>query len=170
IADAHEFHFFGEGADWKGIYLPIILFTDQGLVAFSSKEFQLDNDGAVVVEKKGQQVVRYHNKIYYASAEAEHGSFLSMTTNDKGEHVVSNAKPWDFSITKISFTILFSVAVLCLIFISVANAYKKRQGKASKGLQSLIEPIIIFVRDDIDRKSTRLNSSHVKISYAVFCL
>src|SRR5690606_41900172 len=25
-------------------------------------------------------------------------------------------------------------------------------------------------RADIDRKSTRLNSSHVKISYAVFCL
>src|SRR5690606_41917054 len=25
-------------------------------------------------------------------------------------------------------------------------------------------------RDAIDRKSTRLNSSHVKISYAVFCL
>src|SRR5690606_41507789 len=25
-------------------------------------------------------------------------------------------------------------------------------------------------RGDIDRKSTRLNSSHVKISYAVFCL
>src|SRR5690606_40251891 len=26
------------------------------------------------------------------------------------------------------------------------------------------------VPDEIDRKSTRLNSSHVKISYAVFCL
>src|SRR5690606_39969065 len=26
------------------------------------------------------------------------------------------------------------------------------------------------IRIDIDRKSTRLNSSHVKISYAVFCL
>src|SRR5690606_33510962 len=25
-------------------------------------------------------------------------------------------------------------------------------------------------QDDLDRKSTRLNSSHVKISYAVFCL
>src|SRR5690349_24211217 len=25
-------------------------------------------------------------------------------------------------------------------------------------------------RDDTDRKSTRLNSSHVEISYAVFCL
>src|SRR5436305_9134878 len=26
------------------------------------------------------------------------------------------------------------------------------------------------LRDDEDRKSTRLNSSHVRISYAVFCL
>src|SRR5690606_42150367 len=26
------------------------------------------------------------------------------------------------------------------------------------------------IRDALDRKSTRLNSSHVKISYAVFCL
>src|SRR5690554_1327107 len=149
IADAHEFHFFGEGADWKGIYFPIILFTDHGLVTFSAKEFQLDHDGAVVVEKNGQHFVRYHNQIYYASAEAEHGAFLNMTTDEKGEHVVLNAKPWDFSITKNSFTILFSVAVLCFIFISVAKSYKKREGKAPKGFQSLVEPIIIFVRDDI---------------------
>src|SRR5690606_41019296 len=27
-----------------------------------------------------------------------------------------------------------------------------------------------LLRGDLDRKSTRLNSSHVKISYAVFCL
>src|SRR3989442_3079373 len=26
------------------------------------------------------------------------------------------------------------------------------------------------IRDTLDRKSTRLNSSHVRISYAVFCL
>src|SRR5690554_7025689 len=29
---------------------------------------------------------------------------------------------------------------------------------------------IIVATDDEDRKSTRLNSSHVRISYAVFCL
>src|SRR5690554_5244220 len=31
--------------------------------------------------------------------------------------------------------------------------------------------ITVFVRDneEVDRKSTRLNSSHVRISYAVFC-
>src|SRR5207249_11432201 len=28
----------------------------------------------------------------------------------------------------------------------------------------------VILRDDQDRKSTRLNSSHVSISYAVFCL
>src|SRR5690606_41755069 len=29
---------------------------------------------------------------------------------------------------------------------------------------------LVFCDPNIDRKSTRLNSSHVKISYAVFCL
>src|SRR5690606_41822960 len=32
------------------------------------------------------------------------------------------------------------------------------------------DPLRPQVVDDLDRKSTRLNSSHVKISYAVFCL
>src|SRR5690625_6601243 len=31
-------------------------------------------------------------------------------------------------------------------------------------------PFITTINDIIDRKSTRLNSSHVAISYAVFCL
>src|SRR5690554_7438338 len=31
-------------------------------------------------------------------------------------------------------------------------------------------PVEVLGRKDQDRKSTRLNSSHVRISYAVFCL
>src|SRR2546430_11867706 len=31
-------------------------------------------------------------------------------------------------------------------------------------------PAIVWVHENIDRKSTRLNSSHSQISYAVFCL
>lgn len=38
---------------------------------------------------------------------------------------------------------------MLVIFLTVANGYKKREGKAPKGLQSVLEPIIIFVRDDI---------------------
>jgi len=149
IADAHEFHFFGEGENWKGLYLPVILWTNEGLVTFSSKEFQLDQEGSVVVEKGNQRFTRYHNKIYYASAEADHGTYLAKTAAADGHYEVANAKPLDFSITKNVFTIILSIIVLCVIFISIAGSYKKREGKAPKGLQSLLEPIIIFVRDDI---------------------
>src|SRR5690349_22610273 len=40
---------------------------------------------------------------------------------------------------------------------------------AARGEQSNAGPRHCFCRDQ-DRKSTRLNSSHVEISYAVFCL
>src|SRR5690606_40103023 len=40
------------------------------------------------------------------------------------------------------------------------------------GVRCLEDPELVdrLRREQIDRKSTRLNSSHVKISYAVFCL
>src|SRR5690606_41299309 len=52
--------------------------------------------------------------------------------------------------------------------------YRKVREKGSKGLfgrwkliwQFAVGAVVVTV----DRKSTRLNSSHVKISYAVFCL
>lgn len=39
--------------------------------------------------------------------------------------------------------------VLLLVFFSITSAYKKRAGKAPKGLQSLLEPVVLFVRDDV---------------------
>src|SRR2546427_5637617 len=36
--------------------------------------------------------------------------------------------------------------------------------------QLLVEPLVLPFLDPADRKSTRLNSSHSQISYAVFCL
>lgn len=57
----------------------------------------------------------------------------------------------DLSITKTVLAIFFSAILLFVIFISVANSYRKNRGKAPKGLQSLLEPLILFVRDDIAR-------------------
>src|SRR5947207_7409237 len=37
-------------------------------------------------------------------------------------------------------------------------------------LAGMIEPVLADDRQHLDRKSTRLNSSHTVISYAVFCL
>ncbi|HRZ22296.1 MAG TPA: F0F1 ATP synthase subunit A, partial [Bacteroidales bacterium] len=40
-----------------------------------------------------------------------------------------------------------SCILICIIFISVARSYRKREGHAPKGLQSILEPVILFVRD-----------------------
>src|SRR5690606_41041456 len=47
---------------------------------------------------------------------------------------------------------------------------RRRRGIARGGAElDSVEPVH-RQREGLDRKSTRLNSSHVKISYAVFCL
>src|SRR5699024_11834530 len=46
------------------------------------------------------------------------------------------------------------------------NSIKKRSGNVSVGTS--IFAMVVLEKED--RKSTRLNSSHVSISYAVFCL
>ncbi|GAA4797494.1 F0F1 ATP synthase subunit A [Olivibacter ginsenosidimutans] len=151
ISDSHEFHFWGHGDSWTGLYLPIILYTNNGLVCFSAKEFHLNDDGSVVVEKDGMRFARAHGKIYYAADEPEHGSYVHHEKNSAGDEVITNARPLDFSITKNAFTVLLSVVLLTIIFLSVAKGYKKREGRAPKGLQSFMEPLIIFVRDEIAR-------------------
>src|SRR5690606_40279279 len=49
---------------------------------------------------------------------------------------------------------------------ALVQAYLQATGKPAEEL----ETEDIFDPRKVDRKSTRLNSSHVKISYAVFCL
>ncbi|MCF8345466.1 MAG: F0F1 ATP synthase subunit A, partial [Bacteroidales bacterium] len=39
------------------------------------------------------------------------------------------------------------------MFISIAKRYKKRKGEAPKGLQSLLEPLILFIRDDVAKEA-----------------
>ncbi|MBD1427103.1 F0F1 ATP synthase subunit A [Sphingobacterium arenae] len=150
IGDSHEFTFFGgdpEGkTKWVGIYLPVILYTENGLVAFCSSEFARNDDGTKIVEKKGQAFVKYHGKIYYAADQAnEHSSYIVYDE----EHHATNKRPLDFSITKNVFSIFLGFIVLILVFFAVARGYKKNAGKAPKGIQSFMEPIILFVRDEI---------------------
>src|SRR2546426_4563251 len=50
--------------------------------------------------------------------------------------------------------------------------HPRREVKISKSIENILEDAVtrIFSIDLEDRKSTRLNSSHLVISYAVFCL
>src|SRR5690606_40911819 len=61
------------------------------------------------------------------------------------------------------------------IIFATYSITEERKGKVTFGGPYVISHQDIMVRKDdtsinTDRKSTRLNSSHVKISYAVFCL
>src|SRR5437868_8341505 len=46
----------------------------------------------------------------------------------------------------------------------------QRSAQAAREIKGLIQDSVHKVDKASDRKSTRLNSSHVSISYAVFCL
>lgn len=56
---------------------------------------------------------------------------------------------YDFSITKNVMSMFLVCGLLFFMFRSIAKAYKKRDGQAPKGLQSLLEPVIVFLRDEV---------------------
>lgn len=60
---------------------------------------------------------------------------------------------YDFSITKSVFGMLFILSVMLWMFISIAGSYKKNPGKAPKGMANALEPLILFIRDEIAKPS-----------------
>ncbi len=146
IADSHNFHIL----DWKGhpvsMPLPVILWTDNGLVTFMSSEFHHDEKATVIVEKKDQKFTIYHGKIYYANNEAdEHGKYVDF---DQDQHPI-NSRVIDLSITKNVFSMFLSMIVLILLFLTAARSYKKIGNGAPKGIAKFMEPIIVFIRDEV---------------------
>jgi F-type H+-transporting ATPase subunit a len=140
VVDAREIHFFTLGAGTENekhisIPLPQIIYTsDRGLEMFSSAQFHN-------AESKYDRYFLLHNHIYIADENGE----LSY---DEAE-AITNASPLDLSITKTVFGIFLAIGLMFFIFMSIASAYKKRVGMAPKGLQSFVEPLIIFIRDEV---------------------
>ncbi len=58
-------------------------------------------------------------------------------------------RPIDISITKNILSLFIGVTIMLLLFISIARRYKNNPNKAPKGVQAFVEPLILFVRDDI---------------------
>ncbi len=137
IADAHDWHLWGH----TSIHLPVIVYTDKGFECFSSGKFE---HGHAIY-----QGANYNYKIVKHPGEQKERIKVVDANGNIDE--VASASVIDLSITKNIASLLFSVVVLLIMFISIANGYKKRGIGAPKGLGSWLEPIIIFVRDDIAR-------------------
>lgn len=142
ISDSHDWHLWGH----TSIPLPVILYTDKGMEVFLSSEFHHGEHD-------------YSGKHYtYRWVDKKK---IKVVDAAGGIDEAASSKVWDFSITKNVASMFLAMTIMIIIFTSVASAYKKREGKAPKGLQSFMEPLILFVRDDIAKP----NIGH---SYAKF--
>jgi len=139
IKDSHGFHVAGD----ISVPLPVILWTDNGLVTFMSSKFHHDVEGKTIVEKKGLKFVNLHEKIYQLNVDATTVSF------DAEHHPANAVRPLDISITKNVFSMFLSMIVILLIFLTAAKSYKKSTNGVPTGVAKFMEPIILFIRDEV---------------------
>jgi len=135
VVDNHEWHIATIGHYDLYIPLPVLIICDGQFHAFWSSKFHNETNSYLgfTICKEGTN----KGKIVTLK-EARNGKGLSV---------------YDFSITKTVLAIFLSGFFLILIFISVANRYKKEHNKAPHGLQNLLEPVILFIRDDVAKSS-----------------
>jgi F-type H+-transporting ATPase subunit a len=148
VKDAYGMHLFtlNEGKPNEkhvSIPLPIILWTDNGLVTFMSSEFHHDYNGEVVVEKDGMRFANVHEKIYQLN------SGETSVLYDEEHHPINASLPLDFSITRNVFMMWFSIIVIISIFVTAARKYRSSTDNVPKGIAGFVEPLVVFVRDEI---------------------
>jgi F-type H+-transporting ATPase subunit a len=134
VLDAHEWHIMKIGETHVSIPLPVILYTrEKGLSVFLSSRFH-----------HGTQAY----KGYVLAEEGPHKGKIAIANADGSVNEEARL-PVDLSITKTVAAMLVSMIIMLLVFLPLARKYTKNPGKAPSGFQSLIEPVILFVRDDI---------------------
>ena len=114
------------------IYLPVILYSkEKGLSLFSSRKLAHGHEyeGYILIEEGDLK-----------------GRIASIDEN--GEINEENL-PLDLSMTKTVMGMLFSAIIGLFLFLSLARSYKKAGISHPKGMQGFLEPIILFVRDEI---------------------
>ncbi len=131
IGDSYDWHIATFGETHISIPLLVIVISKtSGLHVFMSSKFHHGHSA-------------YKNfKIAHGDDNSNKGKVVELIN---GEEV----RPYDISITKVTLSLFISIAIILWVFLSVAKAYRRREGKAPKGLQSFLEPLILFIRDDI---------------------
>jgi F-type H+-transporting ATPase subunit a len=128
ITDAPDWHIVTIDGHDISVPLPVILYSSQrGFAVFSSARFE-------------------HGTVAYNGYKIEHGHITAVDAAGAPDHSVNL---YNISITKNVASMFISAALLLFIFLSIANAYKKKPGQSPSGMQSFFEPIILYIRDDV---------------------
>jgi len=137
VSDAHDWHIVSFGDKHISIPLPVIVYSKNPEL-HQGKSFH----------------VFMSSKFHHGHADYM-GFRISQTKENKGkivevdEHGNEVGKPTDISITKTIAGVIVSVIILLWLVFSVAGSAKKNKGKAPGGLQNLIEPLVLFIRDEV---------------------
>lgn len=133
IADSHEWHILTKkDGESVAIYLPVILYSkEKGVSLFSSRKLA-------------------HGHEYKGYKLEEEGDLKGKIVNVNESGVIDEENlPLDLSMTKTVVGLLSAAIIGLWIFLSLARSYRKTGISYPKGIQSFLEPIILFVRDDI---------------------
>ncbi len=114
----------------------------QGLVKLDG-EHPFDLQKVQINGKEKEQVaVLYNNKNY---------NTLAKSTLDGGVMGGGITNFYDFSITKNVVSMILMCLFLAWIFIKIARMYKIRRGKEPRGIQSFMEPIFLFIQEEVSK-------------------
>jgi F-type H+-transporting ATPase subunit a len=173
ISDAHSIHFFGQ----VSLPLPCIVKTEKGFDVFMSSVFMDEHHEptkSYTSASTGNTYVLHHEKIYTIDSSESHtiraelievaaDSMVSETDSlrigsvappadahaEEGHEEFHGHAVLDFSITKSVLGMLLMLALVMIIFISMAKIYERRKGQAPKGMQNLLEPLVLFIKDEV---------------------
>lgn len=139
ILDNHEWHIATFNEKHINIPLPIIIYSykQQKWFFFMSSKF-------------------HHGEKVYNGLKLETEGDLSgkiVEVNENGELDTSAKLPLDISITKNVVEIFIIIILLLWVFISTARYYTKNPNSPPKKVASWVEPLILFIRDDIAKPS-----------------
>jgi len=121
--------------------LPVIIWHEGRLNIFMSSRFK---GGKEVVSIPGGFLKLYKQKIFLTNREG-------VITYD-AEGIPTNQRPLNFSITRNTASMMLVVLIIFIVFGIAARKYSKHGGlEPPRGIQLIVEPLVLFVRDDIAR-------------------
>jgi len=133
VSDSHEWHILTTKSGHPvAIYLPVILYDkDSGFHFFSSRR---------IAEGKSYEG-------FTLAEEGDHaGKIVRVDASGKTDETY---RPLDFSITKAVFGMFVAAVILLWLMLSLARSYRKTGISAPKGIQGFLEPVVLFIRDDV---------------------
>lgn len=129
VNDSHEWHFLSFGDTHISIPLPVIVHSEHsGWHVFMSSKFHHADESFP----------------FHLAHGGEHDGKIVEHLSDGSEYV-----PFDLSLTK---TVLGTIIVSLLMLIILIRGAKKariNQGRAPKGVQNIVEMLVLFVREEI---------------------